>query len=138
MWPSSATYLKGLGFTPVVVWQRHAGLMPPPEPKKGLKCGYKLGAEGRKRGEINKKPSPASRDRLPSPHHFIWGRLGRGVWRSGLGVLSRPAGCWRVLRPPWRLCPTWNRPGVLLEGPPRTPPWLEGPPPPMWGDRGGP
>jgi hypothetical protein len=27
------------------------------------------------------------------------GRLGRGVWRMGLGVLSRPAGCRSYLRP---------------------------------------
>jgi hypothetical protein len=40
---------------------------------------------------------------------------------------------------PWRLCPTWNRPGVLLELSPGTPQWrwsyLR---PPMWGDRDGP
>jgi len=69
---------------------------------------------------------------------FIYGTVGErglahGAWRAitTSGVLEGPP-------PPWRLCPTWNRPGVLLEGPPRTPPWLEGPPPPMWGDGDGP
>jgi hypothetical protein len=99
MWPSSVTYLKGLGFTAAVVWRTPRRVMPPPGPhKKGMKCGYKLGTRGRKRGEINKKPSPASRNRLPS-RRFFMGRLGRGVWRMGLGVLSRPAGCWSWLRP---------------------------------------
>jgi len=38
---------------------------------------------GEKRGEINRKPSPASFHRLPS-RRFFMGRLGRGVWRMGL------------------------------------------------------
>jgi hypothetical protein len=77
-------------------------------------------------------PSPSEPSSAPVPHSFK-GRLGRGVWRMGLSGVSElsPA--------PWRLCPTWNRPGVRLELSPGTPPWrwsyLR---PPMWGDRDGP
>jgi len=49
--------------------------------------------------ELAKKHPSREPNRLPSPHHFVWGRLGRGVWRMGLGVLSRPAGCRSYLRP---------------------------------------
>jgi hypothetical protein len=75
-------------------------------------------------GVINKKPSPASLHRLPS-HRFFMGRLGRGVWRMGLGVLSRPAGCWSWLRPRGVSAPHGTVPVSCWR-------WLR---PPMWGDR---
>ena len=112
--------------------KRHAGLKPPPELlKKGVEERLKLGTKrGDKQEPFSREPSPA-----PVPQVF-YGTVGErglahGAWRaittSGVLELS-PA--------PWRLCPTWNRPGVRLELSPGTPPWrwsyLR---PPMCGDR---
>jgi hypothetical protein len=91
--------------------------------------GAKLGAD-RERGD-NKTRSASVTGSRPT---FVMGTVGErglahGAWRaittSGVSELS-PA--------PWRLCPTWNRPGVRLELSPGTPTWrwsyLR---PPMWG-----
>jgi hypothetical protein len=54
-------------------------------------------------------------------------------------AVTATSGVLELAPAPLRLCPTWNRPGVLLEMAPGTPPWrwswLR---PPMWGDRDGP
>jgi len=55
--------------------------------------------------------------------------LAHGAWRA-----VTTSGVLELAPAPLRLCPTWNRPGVLLEMAPGTPPWrwswLR---PPMWG-----
>jgi hypothetical protein len=58
--------------------------------------------------------------------------LAHGAWSA----VAATSGVLELAPAPWRLCPMWNRPGVLLELAPGTPPWrwswLR---PPMWGDR---
>ena len=67
--------------------------------------------EGRKRGEINRKPSPASCKRLPSQTN-LWDGWGEGFGAWGLVGGDRDQRGAGVTPAPLRLCPTWNRPGV--------------------------
>jgi hypothetical protein len=93
----------------------------------GLRCGYKLGADkGEQRGVINKKPfSPTSRNRLPS-HIHLWDGWGEGFGAWGLVCGDRDQRGAGVTPAPWRLCPTWNRPGVPQGLTPGMPSWRRG------------
>jgi hypothetical protein len=105
MWPSSATYLKGLGFTAAVFWRtpRRA------EAAARTRHWVEVRLYVRSGGEINRKPSLQRAVTGSRPHRFM-GRLGRGVWRMGLGRLCETSGVLWVAPPPWCFRPTWSRP----------------------------
>ena len=55
---------------------------------------------------------------------LIYGTVGeRGLAPGAWSAVAATSGVLELAPAPWRLCPTWNRPGVLLEMAPGTPPW---------------